>query len=83
MYICMCVYIYVYSSVLLSMHVLVRIFVFIKVTYLIVCLIDISVATSWLGIAIWVVPSILFRNCKVEYNHWHQVFYSGNKIQPT
>ena len=52
---CVYIYIYVYSSLLLSMYVLIHIFVCVKVIYLIVCLVDISVTTSRFGIAVWVV----------------------------
>ena len=27
-------------------------------------------------------PSILFQNCKVEYNQLHKILYSSNKNQP-
>ena len=60
----MCVYMSVHlcAYIFVSMDVLVDTFICIKVIYLIVCLVNILVATSWFDIAIWVVFTFKFQN---------------------
>ena len=82
LYLYVCIYMYIHRCFSLFMC-WYTFFVLYK-SYLFNCL-----SCGYLGcyLSVWhcclgSTPRFLFQNCKVEYNHWHKVLYSGNQNQP-
>ena len=80
LHVCICLSMYIYASLYICVH---THFCLYK-SYLVNCFscrcLDcyLSVWHCYLG----KYPSILCRNCKVEYNHLDKILYSDNKNQP-